>query len=341
MTQGSGRAVPGRVRLVDVAAHAGVSMKTVSNVIHSHPHVRPELRARVQASIDELGYRPNLTARRLVTGRTGMLALALPEMDQPYFAELARHVAELAPELGYRVVFEQTLNQMTAERAVISDRENGLVDGVVFNPTQMSSEEISGLRRDVPLVLVGEAARPATTDHVMIDNVAAAREATLHLLSSGRRRIAFLGMVDGDPSDANALRLQGYQQAHREFGAHADPAFVLTCAEYSVEAAAAAVTALMRSERVDAVLCREDRFAVGALRTLTSAGVSVPHDAAVIGWDDTQIARWFAPALTSVAPDKRELARLALTLVHERISGYQGDGRHLIAPHKLMLRESG
>lgn len=332
---------PGRVRLVDVAAHAGVSMKTVSNVVHGHPHVRPELRARVQAAIDELGYRPNLTARRLVTGRTGMLALALPEMDQPYFADLARHVAELAPELGYRVLIEQTLNEVGAERAVISDRENGLVDGVVFNPTQMSSDEISGLQRDVPLVLIGEAARPATTDHVMIDNVAAAHEATAHLLASGRRRVAFLGMVPGDPSDANALRLQGFRGAHRDLAVHADPELVLTCKDYRVETASAAVTALLVRHRIDAVLCREDRFAIGALRALSTAGLSVPHDVAVVGWDDTQIAHWSAPAITSVSPDKRELARLALGLVHERISGYQGPGRHLIAPHSLALRESG
>lgn len=316
-------------------------MKTVSNVVHGHPHVRPELRARVQAAIDELGYRPNLTARRLVTGRTGMLALALPEMDQPYFADLARHVAELAPELGYRVVIEQTLNEMGAERAVISDRENGLVDGVVFNPTQMSSDEIAGLRRDVPLVLIGEAARPTTTDHVMIDNVAAARDATAHLLTSGRRRVAFLGMVNGDPSDANALRLQGFQAAHTEIGVHADPALVLTCTDYSVEAAAHSIETVVGRQQIDAVLCREDRFAIGAIRALTAAGLSIPDDVAVIGWDDTQIARWSAPAITSVAPDKRELARLALGLVHERISGYQGEGRHLIAPHTLVVRDSG
>ena len=330
-----------RVRLVDVAAHAGVSMKTVSNVVHGHPHVRPELRARVQASIDELGYRPNLTARRLVTGRTGMLALALPEMDQPYFSELARHVAELAPELGYRVVIEQTLDEVAAERAVIADRENGLVDGVVFNPTRMSSDEIAGLRRDVPLVLIGEAARPATTDHVMIDNVAAAREAVEHLLATGRRRVAFLGMVDDDPSDTNALRLQGYREAHQAHGLTADPELVLVPADYSVEAAAASLTALVERESIDAVLCREDRFAVGALRALAAAGLSVPGDVAVIGWDDTAVARWSAPSITSVSPDKRELARMALRLVHERISGYQGEGRHLIVPHTLTVRESG
>ena len=100
----------GRVRLADVAKLAGVSSKTVSNVVHNYPHVSPALRARVQSVIDELGYRPNLTARRLVTGRTGMIALAIPWIDQPYFAELSRHIGEEAGRRGYRVLFEQTAN---------------------------------------------------------------------------------------------------------------------------------------------------------------------------------------------------------------------------------------
>ena len=167
-----------RVRLTDVAARAGVSMKTVSNVVHHHPHVSPAMRARVQEAIDELGYRPNLTARRLATGRTGMIALAMPEIDHPYFSELSRSIAEVAAEMGYRVLIEQTLGEAEAERAVIMDREAGLVDGVIFHPVSMTTVEIGKLRRDLPLVLLGESARPLTTDHVMIDNVQAARDGT-------------------------------------------------------------------------------------------------------------------------------------------------------------------
>lgn len=330
----------GQVRLVDVAARAGVSMKTVSNVVRGNPHVSPEMRERVQRAIDALGYRPNVTARRLATGRTGMLALALPEMDQPYFAEIARYIAELAAEFGFRVVIEQTLGDVEAERAVISDRDHGLVDGVVFNPVRMTTAEIAGLERDLPLVLIGEAARPSTSDHVMIDNVAAAREAVAYLLRSGRRRIAFLGMVDDDPSDANALRLQGLVDAHRDAGMDHDPALVLSCATYTVSASAEALGAILGNVAVDAVLCREDRFAVGALRALNTAGMRVPDDVAVIGWDDTALAGWSVPTITSVAPDKRELARVALGLVRDRIGGHQGDGRHVIVPHTLTIRAS-
>ena len=102
-----------QVRLADVAKHAGVSLKTVSNVVHEYKHVAPEMRAKVQASIDQLGYRPNLTARRLVTGRTGMIALALPETDHPYFSTLADAVVKAAEKHGLRVLIEQTDGKQT------------------------------------------------------------------------------------------------------------------------------------------------------------------------------------------------------------------------------------
>lgn len=338
VTTGTGAAV--RIRLVDVAARAGVSMKSVSNVVHGHPHVSPAMRARVQRAIDDLGYRPNLTARRLVTGRTGMLALALPEMDQPYFAELARHVAQEAPELGYRVLIEQTLLEAEAERAVIRDRENGVVDGVIFHPIQMSNAEIAALRPDVPLVLLGEDP-PATTDHVMMDNVAAAREVIEYLVASGRRRIAFLGKVVEELSQATAPRLQGYHEGLDAAGISAADRPVLSCAAYSADAARASLAAaLADGVPIDAVLCREDRFAVGAVQALLGAGRRVPEDVAVVGWDDTHLTRWTHPQLTSVAPDKRELARVALRLVHERVMGHQSPGRHLTVPHRLVVRES-
>lgn len=340
MTTADRRGTSGHVRLVDVAALAGVSMKTVSNVVRGAPHVSAAMRARVQKAVEELGYRPNLTARRLVTGRTGMLALALPEMDQPYYAELARHVAQAAPELGYRVLIEQTLLDAEAEHAVIRDRETGVVDGVLFHPVRMSNDEIARLRPELPLVLLGEDA-PATTDHVMIDNVAAARDVIAYLVASGRRRVAFLGTVVDETSQATKPRLRGFHEGLDAAGVPAADRPVIMCAAYSVEAAEAALeAALAAGTRIDAVMCREDRFAVGALRALHRAGQRVPEDVAVVGWDDTQPARWASPQLTSVAPDKRELARVALRLVHERVTGHQGPGRHLIVPHTLAVRDS-
>lgn len=336
----SGR--PGHsVRLEDVAKVAGVSMKTVSNVVHDYPHVSAKTRERVQSAIDQLGYRPNLTARRLATGRTGMIALAIPEIDQPYFAEIARQIGGAAARRGYRVIVEQTLADIDAERAVIRDREEGLVDGLIFHPVHIDTMEIARLRPDTPLVLLGEAARPLTTDHVMIDNVLAAREGVELLLGQGRARIAFLGLVRGDMTESTHLRLLGYQEALLAAGAHADPRLVVETDGFGVDdGVAALLAALDAGVRFDAVICRDDLFAMAALKALARAGLRVPDDVAVLGWDDTTLSRYSTPAMSSVSPDKDAIARTALELLEDRMGGYDGVGRHRIAPHTIAERET-
>ena len=330
-----------RVRLIDVAELAGVSMKTVSNVVHSYPHVAPALREKVQAAIDQLGYRPNLTARRLATGKTGMIALAIPEIDHPYFSELSRQMAEEATRRGYRVIIEQTLSDPDLERAVLSDREAGLVDGVIFHPVRMGTLDIAKLDAGTPLVLLGEAAMPVMTDHVMIDNVSAALDATRHLLASGCRRIAFLGVIAADITGSTSQRLLGYQQGLLEAGIRLDPELVFTALEFTAEAGLRSVTdAIERGVRFDGVVCRDDRFAIGALKALHDSGRSVPEDVAVVGWDNTFLAAYTSPTLTSVAPKKTALVAAAFDLLEERIGGYRGVGRHVIVGHSLEVRES-
>ena len=314
-------------------------MKTVSNVVHDYPHISAALRERVQAAIDQLGYRPNLTARRLATGRTGMLALAIPEIDQFYFAELARHIGDAAERLGYRIIVEQTLNDVEAERAVIRDREEGLVDGIVFQPARIDTLEIARLKPGTPLVLLGEAARPVNADHVMIDNTRAARDGVEMLLEKGRTRIAFLASVRGDITESTHLRLVGYQEALLAAGIPLDPALVLESDGFGLDDGVRAISqAVAAGVRFDAILCRDDQFAMAALRGLALAGLRVPDDVAVLGWDDTAMARYSTPALSSVSPDKRALAETALRLLMDRMGGYDGIGRHEIVPHSIVER---
>jgi DNA-binding LacI/PurR family transcriptional regulator len=329
----------GRVRLKDVADLAGVSMKTVSNVVHDYEHVSVAMRDKVQSAIDELGYRPNLTARRLATGKTGMIALAIPEIDQFYFAEMARHIGEEAGRHGYRILVEQTLNDVEAERAVIRDREEGLVDGVIFQPARIDTLEIARLRPGTPLVLLGEAARPVNTDHVMIDNTRAARDGVEMLLRAGRRRIAFLATVRGDITESTHLRLLGYQEALLAAGIGLDAHLVLQSDGFSLEDGVRAISsAIAGGVEFDAVLCRDDLFAMAALRGLQLAGRRVPADVSVLGWDDTAVARYSTPALSSVSPDKQALAATAFALLEDRMQGYDGTGRHEIVPHSIVER---
>src|SRR4051795_2338278 len=146
-----------RVRLRDVAERAGVSVKTVSNVVNGYQHVSAEMRARVQAVLDETGYRPNATARSLRAGRTGVIALAVPELDNPYFAELAGFVVQEAEQRGWTVLIDQTDGRLERERVVADGLRHHLIDGLILSPVALGYDELSSRSpEDVALVLIGE-----------------------------------------------------------------------------------------------------------------------------------------------------------------------------------------
>lgn len=329
------------VRLIDVARHAGVSMKTVSNVVHNYQHVTPQMRERVQSAIEQLGYKPNLTARRLVTGKTGMIALAIPEINHPYFSTIADAVVVAAETRGLRVIIEQTDGKAVRELAVLRDREAGLVDGVIFQPSKVSSLEITEVQQGTPLVLLGEAAMPLSVDHIMIDNVEAARVSVEHLIGLGRTRIAFLGAVVEDNAGATVRRLAGYQSALEAAGLFSDADLVIQVQDFTANAARESLSAALTAGlKFDGILCRDDRFAVAALQALRSHGISVPEEVAIVGWDNTELAAYTNPAVTSVAPDKTAIATMAVDMLIERMNGFSGVGRHRLAPFSLTIRDS-
>lgn len=331
-------------RLIDVAARAGVSIKTVSNVVNAHPQVREDTRTRVQAVIDELGYRPHAIGRQLRRGRTRMITVALPEIDVPYFAELARHLVEAAAARGLVVTIEQTGGSLAAERRLVHAREQGVVDGLVMSPVVVGAEELSQRAGGEPLVLLGEAARPADVDHVGIDDVAAAEQAAAHLLRLGRRRVAFLGGTGDLPHEPNTslMRRSGWARALATAGAQVGPH--LPVEVFSAGAGAAAVSAaLAGGAAFDALLCASDVLAIGAMRALEDAGLAPGEDVGVVGWDDVAFAPYTSPTLTSVSPDTAAIAATALRLLTERIEAGSGSvlaGRHVVVGHRLAVRRS-
>lgn len=330
-----------QVTLKDVAERAGVSMKTVSNVVRGFRHVSPAMRERVQAAIDELGYRPNRIGRNLATGRSHMLGLAFPDLRRPYFAELAHVFARVAEERGYRLLLMETGGTEDGEQAVLHDREAGIVDGLVMHPQALSAEQLDEQRRGVPIVFLGEDPPPAGADQVAIDNVVAAEEAVRHLVASGRTRIGFLGHEAGTLSRTSSLRLEGYRNALEAAGLPADPSLLVPRdGVAAVGAEVALASALDGGLRVDALLCREDLAAIGALRALRRHGLDVPGDVAVVGWDAIDLGESLVPSLTSVGPDTRALAERALDLLLERLDGFDGPGRHVSVGHRLVVRES-
>lgn len=328
-----------RPRLQDVAERAGVSMKTVSNVIHDFPHVRPVTREKVLAAIAELDYRPNLSARNLALGRAGTIALVVPQLDMPYFASLARHVLEEADRAGWFVLIVQTHSEEAAERAVLQGRFPQRIDGVILNPLHVTAAEIASRADATPLVLIGETEVDGVADHVAIDNVSAARQATDHLLDLGRRRVAMIGATLGPGSSP---RRDGYLSALAERGLDVDPALVAPTSSNRGEEGEAAMLAILRAaadDPPDAVFCATDWLALGAIHALRARGLSVPDDVAVVGFDDIPYGRVSSPTLTTVAPAREEIARAVVESLL-RQQGGETEPREIGAGFALVVRES-
>ncbi|MBF4461312.1 MULTISPECIES: LacI family DNA-binding transcriptional regulator [unclassified Rathayibacter] len=308
------------VTLHDVARAADVSIKTVSNVINDYPHVRPETRARVTAAVAQLGYRPNLSARSLRRGRTGVIGLALPELSLPYFAELADRVMRAADQRGLTVLIEQTEGDPERERGVLTSSRRQLTDGLLFSPLGVPEESV--LAVDFPLVLLGERLFTGLVDHVTMQNAAAACAATEHLLAAGRRRIAVLGADPGTETSSASLRLEGYRAALVGAGLPYDPRLIAATGPWQRSGGADAMRRLLASGvDIDGVFALNDTLALGAMRALQEAGVRVPEDVAVIGFDDIDEAGYSSPSLSSVDAGRDEIARTAVELLKGRIDG--------------------
>ncbi|MEV5967068.1 LacI family DNA-binding transcriptional regulator [Kribbella sp. NPDC051952] len=338
------------VSMSDVARHAGVSQRTVSNVVNNYVHVSPTTRARVQASLDALGYRPNTAARRLRTGRTGTVTLAVPTFSERYFADLAEAVIAAAQRRGTTVVVETTGGRHEAELELLHGGGDIVTDGLIMSAVNLSRADERRLEdrrlkdrrledRKYPVVLVGDREPGSEIDHVGIKNREAAQAAVTHLLDTGRRRILLLGANNG-PRRSYQLRLQGYQAALKKHGIKLDPDLVVSC-EWTTAAAAEAITGLLGKPLPDGIFAMNDSAALGAIRALVRAGIDVPGQVAVMGFDDIVESSLATPSLSTVAPLLDDIAGMALDLLEEQF-GAAGSHvpQHRMAGYELRLRES-
>lgn len=329
-------------RLKDVADLAGVSVKTVSNVVNDYPYVRDGTRRRVQDAIGALGYRPNATARSLRGGRSGVIALAVPELAAPYFSELAHHVVAAAMERHWTVLVDETGGMRDRERTVAGGIRHHLIDGVILSPLALNEADLAKYSSATPLVLLGERLGSGMADHVAVDNQAAARAATTHLINLGRSRIAVIGSQRPPYGHTARLRIKGYRAALAAAALPYDGALVVPARHWHRAGGAEGAARLLELEqRPDAIFCLNDLLALGAIRTLARAGVRVPQDIAVVGFDDIEEGRFGTPALTTISPDKQAIAEHAV----ERLAHRLGDAPYspaaeITVDYSLLIRAS-
>ena len=330
------------VTMNDVARAAGVSLKTVSNVLNDYEFIRPATKQRVQDAIAELGYEANLTARSLRSGKTSMLGLVLSDLSAPYYAELASKLMKAASRHGYRVLVEQSDAEASAELGALQGTFRQLTDGLLFTPLAIDADQIAARSGSKPVVMLGEHIMDPRFDLVTMKNEEAAAALTAHLLAAGRRRIAVIGAHPDESAGSAGLRLNGYRNALEDAGIAFDAGLV-TPAEWRRDAGAAAVAGLLDAGvEFDAVFGLNDVLALGAMHELLIRGLKVPSDVAVAGFDDIDEARFASPSLTTVSPGMDEIAERSIGLLLDRVAGREtaATGVHVKAEFELKIRES-
>lgn len=307
------RRAPGRRRAAaatirDVAARAGVSVATVSRVLNGKEVVRAETTALVLKAARSLRYVPNTAARSLSSRRSQTVGIVLPEVHGEFFSEVIRGIDVAARREGYHLLVSGSHSDVEEMLEVI-DAMRGRVDGMVVMAPDV---EVGQLPDGIPLVLLNSA--DERHDAITIDNCGGARTMMRHLLSLGHERIAF---ITGPSQNADAReRLRGYRQAMRGRPRCEARGNFTEASGYSAARRIAAM-----KPRPTAIFAANDSMAIGALGALAEAGVRVPEDVSVAGFDDIPIARYVAPPLTTVGLDIAELGRRAFALVLSRMGG--------------------
>lgn len=315
---------------------------TVSHVINDHPYVRDTTRDKVQQAIDDLGYRVNIAARNLRTGRTSTIGLAIPEIDRPYYAQLATRIIAAAERRGLRVAVEQTGATKENELSALATSRNRLYDGLILATVGLSIADRELLNVDFPVVILGERIFDGPVDHISMPNVSGSEAAVTHLIERGARRILMLQGSDLDELGMPPLRLEGYRAAHERAGIEIDPELLVTIPAFTMEAARDAVVAAVADGlQFDGVFSITDTVGVGVLRGLATSGIRVPEQVKVIGFDNIAEAEFTVPSLSTIAPDHDQMAESAVSLLVQRIERKKRPApQEIEAGFQLIERES-
>jgi LacI family transcriptional regulator len=327
----------------DVAHHAGVSVATVSAVINKSKYVSRELIGRVEAAIAELGYRPNLVARSLKSGRTRTLGIMIPNICDPYWAEVVATIEEITRQEGYRLLLFDTKEDPTVEEESLRLLAENQAEGAIIVPhSPESGPRVAHLlEQGAAVVLLARRLPVLDVDAVVTDNVLAGYLGARHLLGLGYRRIGFLPF----PSHASAGedRRRGYVRALEEAGRTVEDELLPQSYEASEETGFRTTERLLElpAGRPDALMASNHLLAVGMLKALRTHGLTVPEDVGVVGFDEYPWTPLMDPPLTVVHQPRPLVGTTAARRLIQRVRGEQrGPGEILDIAPSLIVRES-
>jgi LacI family transcriptional regulator len=331
-----------RVTIVDVAKHAGVSTTAVSKVLRKAYGASPEMQARVQAAIDELGYRPSAAARGL-RGQTYTIGVMLPDLRNPFFADILDGVNSQLGGTDYQVLIASACNDEPAEGHVTDAMIDRNMDGVILIAPLSSRQRLERIARTVPTVVVGRHGSSPVYDTVADDDFTGAGLVVAHLAGLGHQRIAHIEHHETDPirltEMPNAIRADGYRHAMR---AHGLEEFIdIASTTYTQQGGyLGAKELLARPQRPTAIFAGADIVAMGVLDALTEAGLSAPDDIAVAGYDDTTFAAFGPISLTTVDQAGHQIGSNAARLLLDRIADNSRPATQVKLSPALITRRS-
>lgn len=327
------------VTIHDVAHLARVSPATAGRALGGYGYVSAQARARVEAAARTLGYVPNSVARALASGVSGVIGLVVGDIENPFFAAAARGLADIVEARGYTVLLANSDEDEAREQAAVAALRARQVDGLVVTPHSSSaSPHLEAALAAAPVVLLDRTVRGLAVDAVTVDNVAGARAAIEHLLEYGHRRI---GIVTDEPVIASsAERLRGYRAALESAGIAVAPELVSIGGSSRAEGYRAAQALLALDPRPTALFSANNFMTVGTMHALRDAGLRLPHDVSLVGFDDLEWTTLIDPPLTVVAQPAGELGSEAGRRILARLDGATGRPKRVRLETELILRGS-
>lgn len=328
--------------LEEIARLSGVSRSTVSRVINQQPNVSDDVRKRVEAVIEETGYQPNLAAQTLVSKRSWMIGLVLPRsvstfFTDPYFPRLTQGIAQGCNQYDYTLGLFLVGTKEDEEKILPRVSRKGMLDGVLIQSGRIGDQLIERLTNsNLPVVVVGSPLHSKDISYIDVDNISGAYNAVSHLIRLGYQRISTItGLLGSAAADD---RLEGYKKALIERGRNLDQSLIIE-GDFTEAGGYYAMQQLLPA-KPDAVFAASDVMAIGAMRAVREAGLTIPEEVAFVGFDDVAVATYANPKLTTIRQPIVRFGINAVEILIDLIENGVEPARRIIMDTQLIIRDS-